>query len=70
MAERRLLMLEAYSTTNEPNKQQWRLTNAPGLPFHDPLDNYTWFQPAHCKPGVVDEVSKVIALMSLSGDEW
>lgn len=63
-------MLEAYSTNDEPNKQLWRLTNSPGLPFNDNLNNYELRRPAHCKPAVVDEVSRIISLMSLSGDQW
>ncbi|KEF61893.1 uncharacterized protein A1O9_03465 [Exophiala aquamarina CBS 119918] len=70
MVERRLLMLESYYATHDSKNQHWRLTNAPGLPFDEPLDNYEWFVPAHCIPALVDEVSRVISLMSLSGDQW
>lgn len=70
MVERRLLMLESYFATHDSRNQHWRLTNAPGLPFTDPLDMYEWYGPAHCIPALVDEVSKVISLMSLSGDQW
>ena len=68
MVERRLLMLEAYYP-KDGNKQLWRLTNPPGLPFHDNVTDYSIAKPVYCKPGVVDAVTNVIALMSTS-DEW
>ncbi|EXJ71929.1 uncharacterized protein A1O5_04430 [Cladophialophora psammophila CBS 110553] len=68
MIERRLLMLESYYT-KDTNRQSWRITNPPGLPFYDSINDYEFVRPAHCRPGVIDEVSKVISLMSTS-DEW
>ncbi|KIW96871.1 uncharacterized protein Z519_02262 [Cladophialophora bantiana CBS 173.52] len=68
MIERRLLMLESYYT-KDTNRQTWRITNPPGLPFYDSISDYEFVRPAHCRPGVIDEVSKVISLMSTS-DEW
>lgn len=68
MIERRLLMLESYYT-KDADKQMWRLTNPPGLPFHDDVNEFVFVRPAHCRPAVVDEVSKVISLLS-ANEEW
>lgn len=68
MTDRRLLMLESYYSINS-DKQKWRLTNPPGLPFHDDVDQFAFVRPADCRPGVIDEVSKVISLLA-GRDEW
>ncbi|EXJ80558.1 hypothetical protein A1O1_08704 [Capronia coronata CBS 617.96] len=68
MNERRLLMLESYHAQGS-SKQMWRLTNPPGLPFYDNVDELAFVRPAHCRPAVIDEVSKIMALIS-TNDEW
>lgn len=69
MPERRLLILESYTTTS-PDREQWRLMNAPGLPFADDLRQYAFFEPVHCKPGVLDEITKVLSLLNSTLDAW
>lgn len=68
MIERRLLILESYYP-KDSSKQMWRLTNPPGLPFHDDTCHYDFVRPAHCRPAVIDEVSKIISLLA-SSNEW
>lgn len=69
MPERRLLILESYSTDN-PNREQWRLMNAPGLPFSDDLRQYVFYEPVHCRPAVLDEITKVLSLFNSSYGVW
>ncbi|OAP56930.1 hypothetical protein AYL99_09042 [Fonsecaea erecta] len=67
MAERRLVILESFYLKDN-NKQLWRITNPPGLPFYDSINDYEFVRPAHCRPGVIDEMSKILALMSTTND--
>lgn len=61
-------MLESYHVQDcTTGKQMWRLSNPPGLPFHDDIKEFDFVRPAHCRAGVLDEVSKIISLLS---DEW
>jgi hypothetical protein len=69
MTERKLLILESYVAQGS-SKQMWRLTNPPGLPFLAKLSDFDFVQPAHCRPAVVDEVSKILSLLSTVGGEW
>jgi hypothetical protein len=68
MAERRLLMLESYYDNS--GKGMFRLTNSPGLPFYEDLKRYILYGPTECKPAVIDEVTKVVLLLSSSCEKW
>lgn len=70
MMERRLLILESfYPDPKDATKQKWRVINPPGLLLHDNIDGYVFVRPANCKPGVVEEVTKVMSFLATSG-EW
>lgn len=70
MTERRLLILESlYPNPKDPEKQNWRVINPPGLLLHDNIDGFVFVRPANCKPGVVEEVTKVMSFLATSG-EW
>lgn len=64
MTERRLLILESlYPNPKDPEKQNWRVINPPGLLLHDNIDGF-FVRPANCKPGVVEEVTKVMSFLA------
>ena len=70
IVERRLLILESfYPDPKNTAKQEWKVINAPGLLFDAKVNDYTWILSSHCKPGVVEEMSKIMSLLNASG-EW
>ncbi|RVX69388.1 hypothetical protein B0A52_06984 [Exophiala mesophila] len=66
--ERRLLIFESLPVG--PNREEWRLMNAPGLPFSDDVRQYLFFEPCHCKAGIITELAKAISLLNSTAEVW
>ncbi len=69
MVERKMFILESYYARGS-NKQMWRNTTPAGINWYASVDNFTFVSPEICRPGVVEQVSGLQALLESSGDKW